>query len=186
MADEKEIKAKDEGKKQSDKPAKAKSHRTKEEQAEKAGRTEESKDAPKDGAKDAAPEAKKATKAKKGKPKRRTVQEGKAFIQATFNNTIITITDPAGEVIAWSSAGSNGFKGAKKATPYAAQVSAENAATKAKVFGLEMVNVFIKGVGSGREQAVRGLQAGGIDIKSITDMTPVAHNGCRPRKSRRV
>ncbi len=130
--------------------------------------------------------AKKPTKSKKGKPKRRNLQEGNAFIQATFNNTIVTISDPNGEVIAWSSAGSNGFKGAKKATPYAAQVSAENAANKAKVFGLEKVHVFVKGVGSGREQAVRGLQAGGIDILSITDLTPVPHNGCRPRKSRRV
>jgi small subunit ribosomal protein S11 len=128
----------------------------------------------------------KPLKSKKGKTKRRTVQDGKAYIQATFNNTMITITDVNGEVLAWSSAGANGFKGAKKATPYAAQVSAENAATKAKVFGLEQVHVYVKGVGSGREQAIRGLQAGGIDIQSITDLTPVAHNGCRPRKSRRV
>lgn len=142
-------------------------------------------------AKNAAPaeekkSAKKPAKSKKGKPKRRNLQEGNAFIQATFNNTMVTISDPNGEVIAWSSAGANGFKGAKKATPYAAQVSAENAANKAKVFGLERVHVFVKGVGSGREQAIRGLQAGGIDILSITDLTPVPHNGCRPRKSRRV
>ncbi len=117
---------------------------------------------------------------------KRNVPIGVAHVQATFNNTLITITDNNGEVIASSSAGANGFKGAKKATPYAAQVSAENAAAKAKVFGLEQVHVFVKGVGSGREQAVRGLQAGGIDIQSITDMTRVAHNGCRPSKSRRV
>jgi small subunit ribosomal protein S11 len=135
--------------------------------------------------KKAAASTKKAAKGKK-KPKRRTVQEGKAYIQATFNNTLITITDLNGEVIAWSSAGASGFKGAKKATPYAAQVSAEGAATKAKVFGLENVHVFVKGVGSGREQAIRGLIAGGIDIKSITDLTPITHNGCRPRKGRRV
>ena len=127
-----------------------------------------------------------ATKSKKGKPKRRLIQEGKAYVQASFNNTLVTITDTKGEVIAWSSAGSSGFKGAKKATPYAAQVSAENAANKAKVFGLEKVSVFIKGVGAGREQAIRGLQAGGINIESITDLTPIAHNGCRARKSRRV
>lgn len=125
-------------------------------------------------------------KSKKGKPKRRLLQEGNAYIQASFNNTLITITDPKGEVIAWSSAGSNGFKGAKKATPYAAQVSAEAAITKAKVFGLERVHVFIKGVGSGREQAIRGLQAGGVNIESITDLTPIPHNGCRARKGRRV
>src|SRR5579883_3329551 len=98
----------------------------------------------------------KPTKAKKGKAKRRTVLEGKVYIQATYNNTIVSITDMNGEVIAWSSAGSNGFKGAKKATPYAAQVSSENAANKAKVFGLEKVHVIVKGVGSGREQAIRG------------------------------
>lgn len=137
-------------------------------------------------AKDDKKAKKPATKSKKGKPKRRLIQEGKAYIQASFNNTLVTITDTKGEVIAWSSAGSSGFKGAKKATPYAAQVSAENAANKAKVFGLEKVSVFIKGVGAGREQAIRGLQAGGINIESITDLTPIAHNGCRPRKSRRV
>ncbi|MFA5829282.1 MAG: 30S ribosomal protein S11 [Candidatus Gracilibacteria bacterium] len=127
----------------------------------------------------------KSTKGKK-KAKRRLLQEGKAYIQASYNNTIVTITDMNGEVIAWSSAGSNGFKGAKKATPYAAQVSAENAITKAKVYGLERIHVFIKGVGTGREQSIRGLQAGGVNIESITDLTPVTHNGCRPRKSRRV
>lgn len=126
-----------------------------------------------------------AAKAKK-KPKKRIVQEGRAYVQASFNNTLVSITDAEGEVLAWSSAGSNGFKGAKKATPYAAQVSAEAAATKAKVYGLEKVHVYIKGVGAGREQAVRGLLAGGIDILSITDVTPIAHNGCRPRKPRRV
>ncbi len=127
----------------------------------------------------------KAAKGKK-KAKRRLLQEGKAYIQASYNNTIVTITDMNGEVIAWSSAGSNGFKGAKKATPYAAQVSAENAITKAKVYGLERIHVFIKGVGTGREQSIRGLQAGGVNIESITDLTPVSHNGCRARKSRRV
>ncbi len=129
--------------------------------------------------------AKKPAKGKK-KAKRRLVQEGKAFIQATYNNTIVTITDLNGEVLAWSSAGSNGFKGAKKATPYAAQISVEAAVNKAKVFGLEKVHVIIKGVGSGREQAIRGLHTAGVNIESIKDVTAVPHNGCRPRKARRV
>lgn len=128
-------------------------------------------------------ETKKVVKKSKSK---RTVTEGKAFIQSSFNNTIITITDLNGNMIAWSSAGSNGFKGAKKATPYAAQVSAEAAVNKALLYGLEKLQVFVKGIGAGREQAVRGLNAGGISIESITDVTPVPHNGCRPRKSRRV
>lgn len=123
---------------------------------------------------------------KKGKAKRRLVQEGKVFIQATYNNTIVTITDMGGEVLAWSSAGANGFKGAKKATPYAAQVSAENAVNKAKVFGLEKVHVVIKGVGTGREQAIRGLNTAGVNIESIMDVTAIPHNGCRARKPRRV
>lgn len=128
---------------------------------------------------------KKPSKAKK-KVKRRLIQEGNAYIQASYNNTMVTITDTKGEVVAWSSAGASGFKGAKKATPYAAQVAAENAVTKAKVFGVERVHVFIKGVGTGREQAIRGLQAAGVNIESLTDLTPIAHNGCRPRKGRRV
>jgi small subunit ribosomal protein S11 len=124
-------------------------------------------------------------KIKKSKSKR-TVTEGKAFVQSSFNNTIITITDLNGNMIAWSSAGSNGFKGAKKATPYAAQVSAEAAVNKALLYGIEKLHVFVKGIGSGREQAVRGLHASGVNIESITDVTPVPHNGCRPRKARRV
>jgi small subunit ribosomal protein S11 len=128
----------------------------------------------------------KPVKAKKGKAKRRTVVEGKVYIQATYNNTIVSITDMNGEVLAWSSAGSNGFKGAKKATPYAAQVSSENAANKAKVFGLEKVHVIVKGVGSGREQSIRGLNIAGLNIESLTDITAIAHNGVRKRRSRRV
>ncbi len=128
----------------------------------------------------------KPVKSKKGKAKRRTVLEGKAYIQATYNNTIVTLTDMNGEVLAWSSAGSNGFKGAKKATPYAAQVSSENAVNKAKVYGLEKVHVIVKGVGSGREQAIRGLHTGGLNIESLTDITAIAHNGVRKRRSRRV
>ncbi len=128
--------------------------------------------------------APKKTTAKKAK--RRIVEAGKAFIQASYNNTIVTLTEPNGSVIAWSSAGASGFKGARKATPYAAQVSAENAAEKAKVFGLQRVHVYIKGVGSGREQSVRGLSSKGLDILSITDVTPIPHNGCRQKKSRRI
>jgi len=124
-------------------------------------------------------------KVKKSKSKR-TVTEGRAFVQSSFNNTVITITDLNGNVIAWSSAGSNGFKGAKKATPYAAQVSAEAAVNKALLYGLEKLHVFVKGIGAGREQAIRGLHANGVNIESITDVTPVPHNGCRPRKYRRV
>jgi len=170
----------------------------------------EEKDLKKDGAKDTAAEGEKPVKGdKKGAPakeaagketagkkpaktkgkkkaKRRLLTDGRAYIQASFNNTIITITDPNGEVVASASAGSSGFKGPRKATPYAAQVAAEAAVTKAKVFGLEKVHVYIKGAGNGREQAIRGLQAGGVAIESLTDVTPVPHNGCRPRKSRRV
>ncbi len=123
---------------------------------------------------------------KKSKAKRRLVTEGKAYIQATYNNTIVTITDLKGEVLSWSSAGANGFKGAKKATPYAAQISVENAVNKAKVFGLEKVHVIVKGVGNGREQAIRGINTAGVNIESITDVTTVPHNGCRARKARRV
>lgn len=127
---------------------------------------------------------KKVTKAKKAR--RRIVVEGNAYIQASYNNTIVTITESNGDVIAWSSAGGSGFKGARKSTPYAAQVSAENAAEKAKVFGLERVHVYIKGVGAGREQALRGLTAKGLDLLSISDVTPIPHNGCRKKKARRV
>jgi len=130
----------------------------------------------------------KATTAKKTtkKAKRRSVVEGSIFIQAGFNNTIVTITDQTGDVISWSSAGSSGFKGARKATPYAAQVASENAVEKAKVFGLERVRVFVKGVGNGRDQAIRGIHSAGISITDITDVTPVPHNGCRKKKQRRV
>jgi small subunit ribosomal protein S11 len=122
----------------------------------------------------------------KKKAKRRLLTEGRVYIQSSFNNTIITVTDPKGEVISWASSGSSGFKGPRKATPYAAQIAAENAITKAKVYGLERVHVYIKGAGTGREQAVRGLQAGGVNIDSLTDITPIPHNGCRARKGRRV
>lgn len=116
---------------------------------------------------------------------KKNVQHGRAFIQCSFNNTIVTITDLDGQTISWSSSGSNGFKGSRKSTPYAAQVAAENAVEKAKIHGLEKVDVIVKGVGPGREQAIRGLQAAGANVESITDTTPVAHNGTRPRKARR-
>ena len=127
-------------------------------------------------------EAKKKIK-KKGK--KRSCPECNAYIQATYNNTIVTLTEPAGDVIAWASAGSSGFKGARKSTPYAAQVSAENAVEKAGYAGIEKVNVYVKGVGPGREQAIRGLNAAGLQINAITDLTPIPHNGCRPKKARR-
>lgn len=128
--------------------------------------------------------AAKKTTSRRGKKK--IVQHGKAFIQASYNNTIVTLTENSGDVIAWSSAGAKGFKGARKATPYAAQVSAEDAAEKAKVYGLEKVDVFVKGVGTGREQAIRGLSAAGLQILTISDLTPIPHNGCRKKKTRRI
>jgi len=123
---------------------------------------------------------------KKKKSKRRSIVEGNIYIDASFNNTIITVAEPNGNTVSWSSAGSSGFKGARKATPYAAQVAAENAVQKAKIYGLERANVFVKGVGNGREQALRGISLNQIDILSITDTTAVPHNGCRKKKARRV
>src|SRR5512140_2027957 len=111
---------------------------------------------------------------------------GKVFIKATFNNVIVTLTDTYGNVITWSSAGRNGFKGSRKNTPYAAQVSAEAAAKEAYDLGLRRVEVFIKGPGAGREAAVRSLQSAGLEISMIRDITPIPHNGCRPPKRRRV
>ncbi len=111
---------------------------------------------------------------------------GIAFIKATFNNVIVTLTDTYGNVIAWSSAGKNGFKGSRKNTPYAAQVSADAAAKEAFALGLRRVEVFIKGPGSGREAAVRSLQTAGLEVTLIRDITPIPHNGCRPPKRRRV
>lgn len=135
---------------------------------------------------DEAAAASEAPTPKKKKSKRRTVQEGKVYIHASFNNTIVTFTDLQGNTLAWSSSGSSGFKGSKKSTPYAAQVAAENAGTKAKVYGVEKISVYIKGVGPGREQSLRGLNAAGFQIQEIKDITPIAHNGCRKRKARRV
>ena len=117
---------------------------------------------------------------------RRTVPEGVAHVHATFNNTIVTITDPQGLVVAWSSAGSVGFKGSRKGTPFAAQMAAEAAARKVGDIGMRGVIVFVKGPGGGRESAVRALQAAGLSVISIKDVTPIPHNGCRPPKRRRV
>jgi len=117
---------------------------------------------------------------------KKTIKKGQAHIQATYNNTIISLTDPQGNVLGWSSAGLNGFKGAKKATPYAAGIVVRVAAEKVKDYGLNEVEVFVRGVGAGREAAIRALHANGLAISSIKDMTPIPHNGCRPKKPRRV
>jgi small subunit ribosomal protein S11 len=125
--------------------------------------------------------------AKKGKKdKKKNVSEGCVYIQATFNNTIVTITDLAGNTLSWASAGGLGFRGAKKSTPFAAQTTAETAARKAMEDGLREVNVFVKGPGIGRESAIRSLGGLGLRVRSIKDITPIPHNGCRPQKSRRV
>jgi len=126
-------------------------------------------------------------KVKSSKKKvKKSVKKGQAYIQATYNNTIVSITDEQGNVLAWSSAGVNGFKGPKKATPYAAGVIVRNAAEKVKDMGLQTVDVFVKGVGAGREAAIRALHANGLTVGSIKDLTPIPHNGCRPKKPRRV
>ena len=117
---------------------------------------------------------------------KKNVAHGHAHIKSTFNNTIVSITDPQGNVIAWASAGHVGFKGSRKSTPFAAQMAAENCARKAQEHGMKKVDVFVKGPGSGRETAIRSLQAAGLEVGSISDVTPVPHNGCRPPKRRRV
>jgi len=128
----------------------------------------------------------KIKKYKKVKKVKKNITSGIAYVQATFNNTIVSITDDSGNVIAWSSAGSKGFKGSRKSTPYAAQIAADTAATKAQEHGLKTLTVKLKGPGSGRETALRALQARGFKIISIKDVTPMAHNGARPPKKRRV
>jgi len=120
------------------------------------------------------------------KKDKRTVIDGVAHIHASFNNTIITISDRQGNALCWATAGGSGFRGSRKSTPFAAQVAAERAATAAEEFGLQSVDVFVKGPGPGRESAVRALNAAGLRINSIADVTPVPHNGCRPPKKRRV
>jgi small subunit ribosomal protein S11 len=114
------------------------------------------------------------------------VDKGQVHIQSTFNNTLVTITDMAGNAISWSSAGSLGYKGSRKGTPFAAQMAAETAAKAAMEYGLKTVEVYVKGPGSGREAAIRALQAAGLDVNMIKDVTPIPHNGCRPPKRRRV
>ena len=131
-------------------------------------------------------EVKKKKKFKTKKKEKRVVLNGKAYVNATFNNTIISITDNDGNVLSWSSAGSKGFKGSRKSTPYAAQVAADDAAIKASEYGLKNIDVEVKGPGSGRETALRALQARGFKILSIKDASPIPHNGCRPPKRRRV
>lgn len=116
----------------------------------------------------------------------RQINHGRAYVQATYNNTIITLTDLNGNVLAWSTAGNCGFKGPKKATPYAASVIGKSVAEKVKPYGLKEVNVFVKGIGSGREGAIRSLNANGINILSIKDITPIPHNGCRKPRVRRI
>lgn len=134
--------------------------------------------------------AKKQSKApaasKRKKKKQLSDPNGMAFVKATFNNVIVTITDADGNVVSWSSSGKEGFKGSRKNTPYAAQLSAETAAKTAHDMGLRKVEVFVKGPGSGREAAVRGMASSGLEVTSIKDRTPIPHNGCRPPKRRRV
>jgi small subunit ribosomal protein S11 len=117
---------------------------------------------------------------------KKNIAHGQAHIKSTFNNTIVSITDPQGNVISWASAGHVGFKGSRKSTPFAAQMAAENCARKAQEHGMKKVDVFVKGPGSGRETAIRSLQAAGLEVGAISDVTPVPHNGCRPPKRRRV
>jgi small subunit ribosomal protein S11 len=123
--------------------------------------------------------------AKKGK-ERKNVANGVAHIHASFNNTIVTITDTAGNVLTWSSSGNKGFKGSRKSTPFASQLAAETEAKKAMEHGMRQVEVFVKGPGTGRESAIRAIQAAGLEIVAIKDVTPIPHNGCRPPKRRRV
>ena len=131
----------------------------------------------------AAQKAKKATRRRK---ERKNIEHGSAHIRSTFNNSIITLTDTQGNALSWSSAGALGFKGSRKSTPYAAQMAAEAAAKSAMEHGLKVVEVYVKGPGAGREAAIRSLQAAGLEITLIKDITPIPHNGCRPPKRRRV
>jgi small subunit ribosomal protein S11 len=127
-----------------------------------------------------------AKKVVRKKKEKKNIPSGVAHIQATFNNTIITITDPVGNVVAWSSSGAKGFKGSRKSTPFAAQIAAEDCAKRAQENGMRALEVFVKGPGSGRESALRALQSVGLNITFIRDITPIPHNGCRPPKRRRV
>lgn len=127
-----------------------------------------------------------AKKVRSRKKEKKSIPSGIVHIQSTFNNTIVTITDPAGNVVSWSSAGVQGFKGSRKSTPFAAQLAAEDAAKKAMEHGMRNVEVYVKGPGAGRESALRSLQAAGFNVVMIKDVTPIPHNGCRPPKRRRV
>jgi small subunit ribosomal protein S11 len=131
-------------------------------------------------------QAKPKTKSKAKKKVRKDIGFGTAYIQSTFNNTIITITDQQGNAVCWTSAGTAGFKGARKGTPFAAQLAAKEASNRARDFGVRYVDVRIKGPGAGRESAIRALQSAGMEIRSIKDVTPIPHNGCRVRRRRRV
>ena len=131
--------------------------------------------------------AKETTKRRTGKKReRKNIEKGTAHIRSTFNNTLVTITDVAGNAISWASAGGLGFRGSKKSTPFAAQMAAETAAKAAMEHGMKSVEVFVKGPGAGREAAIRALQAAGLEVNMIKDVTPIPHNGCRPPKRRRV
>jgi small subunit ribosomal protein S11 len=127
-----------------------------------------------------------AKKSRPSKKKKKNIPMGVAHIQSTFNNTIVTITDPIGNVVSWASAGTKGFKGSRKSTPFAAQLAAEDAAKRAMEHGMRTIDVFVKGPGAGREAALRALQAAGFTVQLIRDVTPIPHNGCRPPKRRRV
>jgi small subunit ribosomal protein S11 len=129
-------------------------------------------------------ERKKTTRVRRRE--RKSIPKGRAYIQSTFNNTIITLTDPSGNTIAWGSSGTVGFKGSRKGTPYAAQMAAEQTARRGMEHGLRQVEVYVKGPGSGREAAIRSLQSAGLIVTGIRDVTPIPHNGCRPPKRRRV
>lgn len=130
--------------------------------------------------------AKRGKRTRKKRREKKNIERGAAHIRSTFNNTIVTITDVKGNTIAWSSAGNQGFKGSRKGTPFAAQMAAEAAAKTAMEHGLKTVEVYVKGPGSGREAAIRSLQAAGLEVNLIKDVTPIPHNGCRPPKRRRV
>ncbi|MBM4286740.1 MAG: 30S ribosomal protein S11 [Deltaproteobacteria bacterium] len=130
--------------------------------------------------------AKVSRRGAKKKKEKKNIPTGVAHIQSTFNNTIVTITDPAGNVVSWSSSGVQGFKGSRKSTPFAAQLAAEDAAKKAIEHGMRTIDVYVKGPGAGREAAIRALQVAGFTINLIRDVTPIPHNGCRPPKRRRV
>ena len=133
-----------------------------------------------------APDAAASPKAPAGRRSKRVEAKGQAYIQSTFNNTIVTICDSKGHAVAWASAGTVGFKGTKKGTPFAAQLAAQAVGRKVQDLGMRRVDVFVRGPGSGRETAIRALQSCGLEVGAIRDMTPIPHNGCRPRKRRRV